>query len=148
MARRPSSKVTFNHVGQCVTDIDRARRFYEAVFGFAVVRELHPPDVAAPLLRLEPPLGMTALYLERDGFVLELMHFADAGTAPPTERVVNEPGLTHLSFGVDDLDVSVDAVRANGGEVLDDTNVGVAVFVRDPDGQLIELLTDWRKPTR
>jgi hypothetical protein len=29
---------------------------------------------------------------------------------------------------------------------LADTNVGVAVFVKDPDGQLIELLTGWQKP--
>ena len=27
-----------------------------------------------------------------------------------------------------------------GGEVLADTDVGAAIFVRDPDGQLIELL--------
>ena len=27
-----------------------------------------------------------------------------------------------------------------GGEVLADTNIGVGAFVRDPDGQLLELL--------
>lgn len=148
MSGRVASKVTVNHVGQCVTDLDRARRFYEAVFGFAVVRELRVPDAAARLLRLEPPLTMTALYLERDGLVLELMHFAGPGTVPAPARVVNQPGLTHLSFGVEDLGAAAEAVRAHGGEVLDDTNVGVAVFARDPDGQLIELLTGWQKPTR
>ena len=137
---------TFNHVGQCVTDLDRSRRFYEAVFGFEVVRELHPPDASSALLRLEPPVGMTALYLKRDGFVLELLHFADAGTVPASARVMNEPGLTHLSLGVDDLDTVLAAVVEHGGEVLADTNLGVAVFVRDPDGQLIELLTDWTPP--
>ena len=38
------------------------------------------------------------------------------------------------------------AVEANGGEVLSDTDIGVAVFVKDPDGQLLELLTTWDKP--
>ena len=27
-----------------------------------------------------------------------------------------------------------------GGEVLSDTDIGAAIFVRDPDGQLVELL--------
>lgn len=143
------SGVTINHVGQCVSDLDRARAFYEA-FGFAVVRELQVPDGASSLLRLDPPMGMTALYLERDGFVLELMHFAGDGPqpAPVVPRPVNQPGLTHLSLGVDDLGEALATVRDHGGEVLDDTNVGVAVFVRDPDGQLVELLTGWTKPTR
>jgi lactoylglutathione lyase len=137
---------TFNHVGQCVTDLDRSRRFYEQVFGFEVVRELHPDDASSALLRLEPPMGMTALYLKRDGFVLELLHFAEAGTVAAPTRVMNEPGLTHISLGVDDLETALAAVVEHGGEVLVDTNLGVAVFVRDPDGQLIELLTDWTPP--
>ena len=139
--------VTVNHVGQCVSDLDRSRAFYESVFGFRAVRELQVPDVAAPLLQLTPPLGMTALYLEQDGFVLELIHFADAPMVDAGDRVMNQSGLTHLSFGVEDLDEAMAAVRAGGGVVLDDTNVGVAVFARDPDGQLLELLTVWKKPT-
>jgi lactoylglutathione lyase len=137
----------FNHVGQCVTDLERSRRFYVEVFGFEVARELHPPDQGSDrLLRLPAPLGMTAVYLKRDDFVLELLHFADPGTVPGEERVVNQPGLTHVSLSVDDLDEALAAVEARGGEVLTDTNLGVAVFVKDPDGQLIELLTDWTKP--
>lgn len=137
----------FNHVGQCVSDLDRSRRFYVDVFGFDVVRELHPPDRgSAELLRLEPPLGMTACYLKRDDFVLELLHFAEAGTVPGEARVVNQLGLTHVSLGVDDLAAALAAVEANGGEVLADTNLGAAVFVKDPDGQLIELLVGWDKP--
>jgi catechol 2,3-dioxygenase-like lactoylglutathione lyase family enzyme len=139
---------SFNHVGQCVSDLDRSRRFYCEAFGFEVARELHPPDQgSAELLRLAPPLGMTACYLKRDdGFVLELLHFAGAELVPSDPRVVNQLGLTHVSLSVDDLDEALAAVEANGGEVLADTNIGVAVFVRDPDGQLIELLTGWDKP--
>ena len=137
----------FNHVGQCVTDLAWSRRFYVEVFGFEVVRELRPPDEGSDrLLRLPAPLGMTACYLKRDDFVLELLHFADAGTVPGDERVMNQPGLTHVSLSVADLDETLAAVEAQGGEVLTDTNLGMAVFVRDPDGQLVELLTGWTKP--
>jgi len=133
--------VAFNHVGQCVTDLARARRFYEELLGFTFEREIEPPDEPSDrLLRLEPPVGMTATYLRRDGLVLELLHFDRAGNPPYRERVMNEPGLTHLSVSVDDVDGVLTRVPDYGGEVLADTNIGFGVFVRDPDGQLVEVL--------
>ncbi|HSO94625.1 MAG TPA: VOC family protein [Acidimicrobiia bacterium] len=133
----------FNHLGQCVADLARSRRFYEQVLGFEFWREIAPPDSPSDrLLRLSPPIGMTACYLRRDGLVLELLAFAGdrARPVPGQARRMNDLGLTHISVSVDDLDATCRAVAANGGEVLDDTNIGAAVFVRDPDGQLIELL--------
>jgi len=133
----------FNHLGQCVTDLERARRFYVDVLDFRLVREINPPDSPSDrLLRLPPPIGMTACYLERDGLVLELLHFADEGgkPLPARERLMNEPGLTHISLSVDDVAATCERVREYGGDVLDDTDIGSAIFVRDPDGQLVELL--------
>ena len=51
---------------------------------------------------------MTASYLVRDGLVLELLHFGAAGqTQPFRPRAMNEPGLTHISLSVDDIDGGV-----------------------------------------
>lgn len=132
----------FNHVGHCVTDLARSRHFYEELFGFALRNELTVPDgPTAQLLQVAPPVGLSAVYLERDGFVLELLHFDRDGNAPQRARDFTEPGLTHLSFSVDDVDATCSRVAELGGEVLEDTNVGgMAVMIRDPDGQLIELL--------
>jgi catechol 2,3-dioxygenase-like lactoylglutathione lyase family enzyme len=132
----------FNHVGQCVTDLERAKRFYVELFGFRLQREIHPPDEgSAQLLGLEPPLGFTASYLVRDGLVLELLHYAEPGrTRPFRVRTMNEPGLTHLSMSVDDVDAVLARVPDYGGEVLTETNIGAGVFIRDPDGQLLEVL--------
>jgi catechol 2,3-dioxygenase-like lactoylglutathione lyase family enzyme len=133
----------FNHVGQCVTDLQRSRRFYEDVLGFEYWREIEVPDSPTDrMLRLTPPVALSACYLRRDGFVLELLYFAGSGAAalPFRERVMNEPGLTHLSVSVDDIDETCRRVTQYGGQVLDDTNIGGGVFVRDPDGQLVELL--------
>ena len=135
--------VAFNHLGQCVTDLERSRRFYEDVLGFELWREISPPDSPSDkLLRLSPPIDMTACYLRRDGLVLELLHFAGAGARPsaPQERVMNEPGLTHISVSVDDIPATCKRIEEYGGSVLADTDIGFGVFVRDPDGQLIELL--------
>jgi catechol 2,3-dioxygenase-like lactoylglutathione lyase family enzyme len=135
-----SDDVAFNHLGHCVTDLARSRRFYEELLGFEFERELHPPDdPSSTLLRLKKPLGMTALYLRRDGLVLELLHFA-GGTVSGRERVMNEPGLTHISVSIADVDGVCARVADYGGEVLTDTNIGFGVFIRDPDGQLVELL--------
>ena len=137
--RGPS--VTVNHVGLCVTDLDRARRFYVGALGFTEASTLRPPDDACTtLLRVERPVGLTAVYLTRGEFVLELLHYDRPGNPPGRDRPMNEPGLTHLSLTTDDLATTRAAVAALGGTELDDTDVGVAVMVRDPDGQLLELL--------
>ena len=119
--------VAFNHVGQCVTDLERSKRFYCELLGFTLDREINPPDeMSAKLLGLDPPLGMTASYLVRDGLVLELLHFAAPGQTRPYEpRAMNEPGLTHISLSVDDVDAVLARVPEYGGEVLADSNIGV-----------------------
>jgi catechol 2,3-dioxygenase-like lactoylglutathione lyase family enzyme len=136
--------VRFNHVGLCVTDLERSRRFYEAVLGFTFRNELLAiPDAAtSKLLQVEPPVGLSAVYLEKDGFVLELIHFDRPGNPMARERSFTEPGLTHLSLTIDDMAAACALVAEHGGEVLTETDLGMAVMIRDPDGQLIELLSD------
>jgi catechol 2,3-dioxygenase-like lactoylglutathione lyase family enzyme len=131
-----------NHVGLCVTDLDRSRTFYEQVLGFTHRSDLDVPDgPAGTLLQVAEPVGLRAVYLERDGWVLELIHFAREGNSPRRTRHFTEPGLTHVSFTVEDLAASCALVREHGGEVLEDTDVhGLAIMIRDPDGQLLELL--------
>ena len=131
-----------NHIGLCVTDLAVSRRFYEELLGLTHQRDLRPPDgFTSKLLQVPEPVGMTAVYLERDGFVLELLHFDREGNAPQRDRPFTEPGLTHLSFSVDDIAATCARVADLGGEVLADTDLGgLAVMIRDPDGQLIELL--------
>ncbi len=132
----------FNHVGLCVTDAARSRRFYEEVLGFEFWYELEPPDeMVAKLIDLPQPLGAKAVYLRRGESVLELISYADAGAhAPARPRVMNEIGLTHISVSVDDIDATAAKAVEYGGSVLEQTHVGAAVMIRDPDGQLLELL--------
>ena len=131
----------FNHVGHCVTDTDRSRRFYEEALGFRYLYEFKAPDEGtASLLRITPPVGLTATYLRLDGLILELLHYDRANNPPRAERVMNEPGLTHLSVSVRDITRTIEKVQELGGEVLDDTRGDFGLMVRDPDGQLIEIL--------
>jgi hypothetical protein len=88
-----------------------------------------------------------------DGFVLELLHFAAPDAlAPARARTMNEPGLTHLSISVDDIRAVARRAVEWGGEIIEDSDLGIALFIRDPDGQLLELLSmdypDHRPPKR
>jgi len=133
---------TYNHSGQVVTDLARSKRFYQEVFGFKFWYEITPPDaMTAKLSCLSPPLGVTASYLTLDGLVIELMHYSAPGaTAPFRPRTMNEPGLTHLSISVEELRAAAEKAVEYGGQVIEESDVGAAIFIRDPDGQLLELL--------
>lgn len=137
-----SQPMIVNHVGLCVTDLRQSLRFYQDLgFEHETARHLHPPDsVTAPLLGVETPVGLTAVYLRHGDFILELLHYERPENPVATDRPLNQPGLTHLSFSVDDMDATMEVVRANGGSAVESSNIGLAVLVRDPDGQLLELM--------
>jgi len=138
-----TNKVSMNWVGLAVTDLARSRRFYEELLGFTYQRELEAPDQAtSKLLQIAPPVNLKAVYLTLDGFVLELLHFDREGNPPSRDRPMNEPGFTHLSLNVDDLAGLLKRVPEFGGTVIKDSDVGPAICIRDPDGQLIELLAN------
>ena len=138
-----SHRTVFNHIGLCVADCERSRRFYEGLLGFQFWWELEPPDEGTDqLLQLEKPVGLHAIYLVRDGLVLELLDYSKRDVRKGPERTMDEVGLTHLSLSVSDLAAVLTMVESFGGRVVDETVTEQFAMIRDPDGQLIELLPD------
>ncbi|WP_156687398.1 VOC family protein [Mycobacterium sp. Marseille-P9652] len=138
-----SHRTTFNHVGLCVADRARSRRFYEGLLGFQFWWEIDPPDDrTAQLVGLPEPLGVHATYLVRDGFVLELLDYSKREVHAGAERTMDQVGLTHISFSVSDLPGVLGRVAEFGGSVVDTTVTEGSAMIRDPDGQLLELLPD------
>ncbi len=136
-------RTVFNHVGLCVADRARSRRFYEGLLGFQFWWELELPDEAtSALLQLEPPIGVHATYLVRDGFVLELLDYSKREAKTGPQRVMDEVGLTHMSLSVSDLAGVLAQVDGFGGSVVEGSTTEHFAMIRDPDGQLIELLPD------
>ena len=78
----------------------------------------------------------------RDGLVLELLDYSarDVHTGP--RRVMDEVGLTHISLSVSGLASVLQLVSDHGGSVETDTVTAGSAMIRDPDGQLLELLDD------
>jgi lactoylglutathione lyase len=138
-----SHRTVFNHVGLCVADRERSRRFYEGLLGFEFWWELELPDEATEqLLQLAKPIGVRATYLIRDGLVLELIDYTKRDVNVGPERVMDHVGLTHLSLSVSNLGDVLAMVDSFGGSVVKETVTEQFAMIRDPDGQLIELLPD------
>jgi lactoylglutathione lyase len=138
-----SHRIVFNHVGLCVADRERSRRFYEGLLGFQFWWELDAPDDGTgQLLQLEKPVGLHATYLVRDGLVLELLDYSGRQVDAGVERVMDQVGLTHISFSVSDLAGVLEKVDDFGGALVDGTVSGGSAMIRDPDGQLLELLSE------
>jgi catechol 2,3-dioxygenase-like lactoylglutathione lyase family enzyme len=139
--------VGVSHLGLCVSDLPRALAFWRDALGFREGKRLDVSgDLAETLLGLHD-LDLRAVFLERDGLRLELLHYAAPGHRGAGEpRPMNALGYTHLSLRVADLDAALAAVEAAGGRVLRATRVREpssgrgAVFVTDPDGTRVELV--------
>lgn len=147
-----SHRVFFNHLGQTITDIARSRRFYEGLLGFKFWWDFQAPDeLASKVLMVPSPCKLTATYLWRPDMVLNLMHFGvPAAREAYRARKLNEPGLSHLALSCENVPALLAEVEAYGGKVHDESRGaesawGQAIYIRDPDGQLIEIVTmAWR----
>jgi predicted enzyme related to lactoylglutathione lyase len=115
-----------------VDDVDRARRFYEAVFGWAF-----------------EPWGPPGFYLihtgdDADPGIQGLMH---KRTAPRASGGLNgiEP-----TFAVDDIDAVIAAVERHGGRISFPKaaipTVGVLVRFEDPEGNDIGAMAYTERP--
>ncbi len=132
------------HLGICVSDLQRSLDFYRDVLGFVEVgRFSDDRGYGSRLLELDD-IRLEAVYLERDGWRIELLWYAEPGSVgDATRRPMNQLGLTHLSFVVDDLDQTLDLVRRCGGTIVEQTRMEMqskAIFATDPDGTRLELI--------
>ena len=135
------------HVGICVSDLERSLRFYRDVLGCVEVGRFETEGAAADTLNGLEGVKVRAVYLERDGWRLELIDFQAPGWVGPTHpRPMNQLGLTHLSFRVADLDAICSQIEAAGGGPLPETRIGPAdspvrvMMAHDPDGMRLELI--------
>ena len=136
-----------SHAGLCVSDLERAVRFYCEGLGFERAERFDMDSTALPgldrSLEVHGPATITSQFIQNDTMRIELLHFTApaAGGAPSARR--NELGLTHLSFYVDDIDRALPRLLELGGTLLPDTrqHPGIdLVFLADPDGTRVELM--------
>ena len=131
-------KLTPLHQGISVPDMDASIAWYQEVFGFEVVKD----DVV-------PPLNSRIVFVEKDGFQLELFQYLgeDGKPLPPERKLPNEDlktcGTKHVAYGVENMA----ALMAHLQEKQVDVVMGpfpmagdLVCFIRDNSGVLLELI--------
>ncbi|MFC4550048.1 MULTISPECIES: VOC family protein [Halorussus] len=133
---------TAHHFGVTVTDLDRAVEFYNEVLGldvldrFSVSGEEFSKGVGVD--------GATGNFAHLDGGSarVELVEYDPEGDAHDTAHV-NQPGAKHLGVAVDDLDRFYEELPSDVKMLSEPqtTASGTTIcFLRDPEGNLVELL--------
>ena len=136
---------SINHVGLTVSDFQRAVDWYGENFGFALidVQEMSANKICS----LQNLYGLTDTSVKfgflraPGGQVLEIFHFSP--TADKEQVKWNRPGPTHFCLNVSNVNSWYQRLKANGVEFCSEpqaTSGSDWVFLRDPDGNLVELI--------
>jgi catechol 2,3-dioxygenase-like lactoylglutathione lyase family enzyme len=131
-----------HHVGVTVTDLDRAEAFYRETFGLDVVARFRVAGEAFETAVGVPGATGRFVHLDAGSARIELVEY-DPERDGATAESVNHPGVKHLGLEVADLDAFHAALDPSVETVSDPqtTETGTRIlFVRDPEGNLIEIL--------
>jgi lactoylglutathione lyase len=129
--------VRAHHVGLTVTDLDRARDWYERALGLELQLAFDLPGGARGAM-LRSADGARVELFEVEGSVDGL-----AGADPP--KAMHTRGFGHVAFELEDLDAGYDAIVAAGAAEVWSPRPSPEpgrrmAFVHDLDGNLIELI--------
>ena len=114
-----------HHISFAVSDLERSRRFYEGVL------ELEPIP--------RPELGIPGVWYRAGPSEVHLIATppgANIGTPP--ERLT--PLANHSAFAIDDYAATLSRLKARHVEVLETNADRGQLWVRDPDGNVLELI--------
>ena len=118
-----------HHTSFPVRDLERSRRFYEGILG---MRQKSRPDFGFPGVWYES--GDCEVHL------IQTSPAIDVGAPPPALN----PMARHEAFGIDDYNETLRHLKNNGIEVLETSPEQGQMWIRDPDGHIIELIVDRR----
>ncbi len=120
-----------NHVGLRVRSLETARAFYEQLGFEFIVGPIGPEPVAI----MKHPSGVNI------NFILNATSDASASNVL-MDVPEKHTGFTHIALEIDDLDTVRQQLAAREiaiTETVELTDGAVFIFVRDPDGNVIEL---------
>lgn len=136
---------SLNHVGLTVSSFKNSVRWYHEMFGLSLVSDQVIDRVQAAKLYNLYGLGEVDIKLGflkvPGGGVIEIFEFSPAAAA---QKICwNRPGPTHFTMDVKDITRWYNKLKHNHVEILcepQNTNGTEWFFMKDPDGNLIELI--------
>lgn len=137
----------FSHSGICVDSIEASLPYFQAL-GFEPAENYVLDEGSEWLATVNEVDGIrlrAQMVRDKEANVIELLKVFDPPCFGPRERrALNQLGLTHLAFWVDDIDAIAAELAARGGSWAEQTRVvmpGIELYHgADPDGVRIELM--------
>ena len=142
------TEATLSHIGICVTDVDRSRRFYCELFGFKETYSRVVNDDRFARLMQSPRWNVEVVMLTLGDKRIELVHHFDPPPRVDPLRPTNTVGYTHTAIYVPDVRGTAERAVELGGKALWETYLEVDVngetreymYIMDPDDVRIELI--------
>lgn len=136
----PLDQIRAEHIMISTDDYDETVAWYRDMLGFEIVHQWTVPELP----------GLKLGYIERNGFVIEVVETPEARTAPPKPADLGEAladrGIGHLAFLVADVDAVAAELKIRGAEfLLEPTSFPDSgrrlIFIYDNGGNILEFLT-------
>ncbi len=149
----PVTIKAIDHVGLSTANIARSIHFYRDLLGMEVTEqedvENNPLyDHIFALVHVKAKSAMLRL----GAMQIELFEFVrPRGKAPDLMQPVNNPRIYHICFEVADIQKEYERLKAAGVPFHyppQDFGIAKAVYGRDPDGNVFELLQWAEKPSK
>jgi catechol 2,3-dioxygenase-like lactoylglutathione lyase family enzyme len=144
-----NSNVVGGRIGVTIKDTDQTMKFYHDVLGFETKPAAPAYDSNATIASLIDAKGahwrISSAHVPGSSVEIEMLEFKDVARKP-FELRVPDIGSPAVSVHVKDVDAAMKSVAAGGGSIYTrggepvKLGPGVGVFVRDPNGLLIELI--------
>ena len=143
-----SGPAFFSHFGICVSDLERSLAFYCGALGFERAESHEIGTEFAALMDL-PDVAVTSQFIRRGPIAIELLAFyKPSPSGDRTRRAINQLGLTHLSFRVNDVAAAAAKIVEFGGSIVESSRTAIDlggtalefVYCTDPDGVRVELM--------
>src|ERR1700733_12704689 len=143
------SNVVGGRIGVTIKDTDQTMKFYHDVLGFETKPAAPAYDTNATIASLIGAKGahwrISSAHVPGSSVEIEMLEFKDVARKP-FELRVPDIGSPAVSVHVKDVEAAMKSVVAGGGSIYTrggepvKLGPGVGVFVRDPNGLLIELI--------
>jgi len=146
--RKSFRVIAADHTGITVSNLERSLAFWQDVLGFELSHRAHQTGELASEITGVPGVEISLAVLKAPGHKIELLEYH----APPDRKHVDlrpcDVGSIHVALTVDNLDAVLDAIATSGWKAAgkpqtlqSGPNAGKrVVYVRDPDGTIIEFM--------
>jgi catechol 2,3-dioxygenase-like lactoylglutathione lyase family enzyme len=140
---------TLDHVSLTVSDLDRSLAFYRDLLGMDEVERHRLEGETISTMAGKPGVVLEVVRLawpQTEGILLDLQRYVTpAGSV--SDAQLGDVGHSHVCFGVDEILNACRELRSSGVDLVSDpvefeleSGVLRVVFLKDPDGNVVELV--------